>query len=44
MITYPDLIQFYTFIVALAGLCYTIFQGEEIAATIRTSDGWPHMR
>ena len=29
MITYPDLIQFYTFIVALVGLCYTIFQGKK---------------
>ena len=26
MITYPDLIQFCTFIVALVGLCYTIFR------------------
>ena len=29
MITYPDLIQFCTFIVALVGLCYTIFRGKK---------------
>ena len=29
MITYPDLIQFCMFIIALVGLCYTIFKGKK---------------
>ena len=29
MITYTDLIQFCMFIVALVGLCYTIFRGKK---------------
>ncbi len=29
MITYSDLIQIGIFIVALVGLCYTIFQGKK---------------
>ena len=28
MVTYSDLIQFCIFIVALVGLCYTIFKGK----------------
>ena len=28
MITYPDLIQFCIFIVALVGLCYELFKGK----------------
>jgi hypothetical protein len=28
MITYADLFQFCIFIVALVGLCYTIFKGK----------------
>ena len=33
MVTYADLFQFCIFIVALVGLCYTIFGGKKIAAT-----------
>ncbi len=29
MITYAELFQFCTFIVALVGLCYTIFRGRK---------------
>lgn len=29
MVTYSDLIQFCIFIVALVGLCYTIFKGRK---------------
>ncbi len=29
MVTYSDLIQFCMFIVALVGLCYTIFKGKK---------------
>ncbi|WP_334293257.1 putative holin-like toxin [Lachnoclostridium sp. An131] len=29
MITYSELLQFCTFIVALVGLCYTIFRGRK---------------
>ncbi len=39
MITYSDLVQTGIFIVALIGLCYTVFKGKQIAATIRSSDG-----
>lgn len=28
MITYPDLIQFCIFMVALVGLCYEMFKGK----------------
>ena len=29
MITYAELFQFCTFIVALVGLCYTVFKGKK---------------
>ena len=29
MITYADLFQFCIFVVALVGLCYTIFKGKK---------------
>ena len=32
-VTYQDLVQIGIFIVALIGLCYTIFKGKKIAAT-----------
>ena len=38
-VTYSDLIQIGIFIVALVGLCYTIFGGKKIAATTANSDG-----
>lgn len=38
-VTYSDLIQIGIFIVALIGLCYTIFGRKKIAATTRNSDG-----
>lgn len=28
MITYPELIQFCMFVVALVGLCYQVFKGK----------------
>ena len=31
-VTYQDLIQIGMFIVALVGLCYTLFKGRKIAA------------
>ena len=39
-VTYSDLIQVRIFICALAGLCYTIFQGKrKIAAITANNDG-----
>lgn len=39
MITYSDLIQTGIFIVALIGLCYTIFQGKRNSRHYCNSDG-----
>ena len=37
-VTYSDLIQIGIFIVALVGLCYTIFKGKKQPPTTRNSE------